>query len=282
MDHMVIRAQDTGLELPPPPPFGRQGSWPPVATEWVPIRWELFEAQVPSVDLFSIAANALALIPDDASLPVAAPVLKEDPLSNDFLYEAFFAKVTDISMMTSIASRKVNIHIEYAPHSGRKDRMLEYSGKKMHKELRRLVYYSRWRRQDPPVRLPPKGHYTVRYSVTTDISVEQSQALAGSLGLSFGSNAVGAQAKLGSQLQQRLGVKIAAQEGRDRELSLFNPSYNRTRLFALWHREHLMSIDALSAAIGVGDFRPVWVTRDSIGFMEDTDPHVIHTDVDGT
>jgi hypothetical protein len=278
---MLIRTHNTGLELSPAPEFGRDGSWPPAETEWVPVRWELFEAQAHDTELSPIVAHALALIPDGARLPPDAPVLTEDALSNDFLYDALFAHISDVAMSWSITNRNVSILVRDS-HSGKWD-MLEYTGKQAmmaRKELRRLVHYLRWRRQDPVIRLPPAATNTIGHSVTTGLSIEHSQTLAESLGLNLGNNVAGVQAKLSSQLQQqfRLSVEITAQEQRNTELALANPSHNRYRLFALWHVDHLIRIDALSPSFSP-DFRPVWVPRGSAEFVTESAPHVTYAEV---
>lgn len=47
---MLIRSYDTGLALSPAPEFSSDGLWPPTETEWLPVRWELFEAHAPATD----------------------------------------------------------------------------------------------------------------------------------------------------------------------------------------------------------------------------------------
>jgi hypothetical protein len=51
----------------------------------------------------------------------------------------------------------------------------------------------------------------------------------------------GIQTRLSSQLQQQfaLRVEISAEEKREVELTLANPSDDRYRLFAMWHVDHL-------------------------------------------
>lgn len=36
---------ETGRTLPSAPEFGGDGSWPPVRTPWLALRWQLFEAE---------------------------------------------------------------------------------------------------------------------------------------------------------------------------------------------------------------------------------------------
>ena len=120
---MLIRSYDTSLALSPAPKFGLDGSWPPVETEWLPVRWELFEAQAPAADFGSIVAHALALAPGGGPLPADAPVLTKDALDDDFLYEEVFAHVSNVMVKTSIAGRNIEIVIESGRdwRSGQKD-----------------------------------------------------------------------------------------------------------------------------------------------------------------
>ena len=86
------------------------------------------------------------------------------------------------------------------------------------------------------------------HSVTTGLSVEHSQKLADSLGLSLGGNLLGIQATLSGQLQQEFGLKldITSQEQHSTTLTLTNPSDTLCRVFALWHVDQRISVDVLT------------------------------------
>jgi len=304
---VLIRSHDTGRRLSPAPDFGQDGSWPRAETEWVPVWWELFEAQTPDPDLRAMTAYALALILEDPPLPADTAILTEDALSADFLYASNFAQVSKVTFDTLfITTRNLKISIADYQQSGQREKSRKYSGENAEimarKELRRLVHYLRWRRQDPVVQLPPAATNKIRHSVTTGLSVERSQMLAHSLGLEFGKNIAGVQAKLSSELQQQfgLGVEITAQEQRSEELTLANPSDNRKRLFALWHVDHLITVDVLAArqepplyrtasdllaqrgggSLSLfGPFWPMWVPSGSAEFVTESAPHVTYTEV---
>ncbi len=47
VSEMLIRSQEVGT-LPSAPEFGDTGTWPPTATDWLPLRWELFSAETSS------------------------------------------------------------------------------------------------------------------------------------------------------------------------------------------------------------------------------------------
>jgi hypothetical protein len=221
---VLIRSCDTGLVLSPAPEFSSDGLWPSAETEWLPVRWELFEAQAPAIDFGSIVAHALALAPDEPPLPANAPILTRDALDEDFLYEEIFAHVSDVTIKTSIAGRNMEIIIESERdwRSERKNPLYHYSGSVMaaRREVRRLVHYLRWRRKDPVTQLPPGATNRISHSVTTGLSAEHSRELAQSLGLSFGGNLAGIQTRLSSQLQQQfeLRVEISAEEKRKQSL----------------------------------------------------------------
>jgi hypothetical protein len=272
---MYIQSQPTGLKLPDAPEFGQDGSWPPVETEWVAVRWALFDVQATLGDFSPIVAHALALTPNDSSLPAVAPVYEEkDALSDDFLYEACFAHLTDVSIHKTAFRGILSMRIEYDPRSGRQKK--EYPSINA-TELRRLVHYLRWRREDPPVKLPPAATEKRSYSVTTGLSEQRSQTLAESLGLRFGNN----MAQLSSQLQQqsRLSVEITRQDQRTTELTLENPSNDGYRLFAVWHVDNLIKVDALSISFAADDVGPAWIPRGSTEFVTESNTHVTYAEV---
>jgi hypothetical protein len=155
---VLIRSCDTGLALSPAPEFSSDGLWPPTETEWLPVRWELFETHAPATDFGSIVAHALVLAPDEPPLPANAPILTENVLDEDFLYEEI-THVSDVTVKTSVAGRNIEIIIksERDWRSGRKNKLYHYSGSvtAARREVRRLVHFLRWRRKDPVTQLPP-------------------------------------------------------------------------------------------------------------------------------
>jgi hypothetical protein len=257
----------------------------PLETEWLPVRWELFEAQAPATDFGAIVARVLVLAPDEAPLPVNALILTEDAPSEDFLYEEIFANVSDVTVRmvkSPIAARNIDVSIssERDWRSGRKDLLYHYSGSVIaaRREVRRLVHNLSWGRKDPVTQLPPGATNKISHSITTGLSAEHSRELAQSLGLNFGSNLAGIQTKLSSQLQQKfeLRVEFSVEEKREAELTLINPSDDRYKLFAMWHVDHLIKVDALSAPLAIGasdDFRPIWTPRGHTEFVTESEPH---------
>ncbi len=300
---MLIRNQETGLALPPAPEFGPDSAWPPVATDWVPLRWELFEAHQASFG----AATAYILFElcrafQHDSLPM------EDALQEDFLREAVFAQYPQLlmierrepkagqagSLRISIPSEIMKIQQDLSHVTSTAVASLYRSGAlgwfELVNELRRLVHSARWRRTDPVTQLPPGSTHEMTHSITTGLSVEHTQALANSLGLSLGTNVGGVQAKLSSQLQQQFGLtlEIAAQEQRSTKLTVTNPSVDHSRLFALWHVDHCVAVHALSIypsdapsdAAGLSHgLQPFWVPRGSTEFATDSDPHITYAEV---
>jgi hypothetical protein len=94
----------------------------------------------------------------------------------------------------------------------------------------------------------------------------------------------GIQTRLSSQLQQQfaLRVDISAEERREVELTLANPSDDRYRLFTMWHVDHLIKVDALSAPLAIGtsdDFHPVWTPRGRTEFVTESEPHITYAEV---
>ena len=124
------------------------------------------------------------------------------------------------------------------------------------------------------------------HSVTTGLSVEHSQKLADSLGLSLGGNLPGIQATLSKQLQQEFGLKldITSQEQHSTTLTLTNPSDTLYRVFALWHVDQRISVDALTVSTGRhrSEHMPAWEPRGSPEFVVDSDPHLTYTEIDRT
>jgi hypothetical protein len=256
---MILRNQETGLGLPSAPEFGAEGAWPPFLTDWVPLRWELFEVDPDGDDPgFAVAAYAaLWRLSSDRSPARIRPSDPHHPLQmGDGLREDFLLReVQEDQTRSWSAERRVETHA-----------------------LRRLVHLVRWRRKDPVIQLPPGSPYEMTHSITTGLSVEYSQTLAKSLGLSLGSNVSGVQAKLSTELQQQFGLtlEVTAQEQRSTKLTLTNPSADQSRLFALWHVDHRVLVDVLTIEFtsSTSSGQPVWKQRSSVEFATDSDPHI--------
>ena|ERR1039457_238430 len=159
-----------------------------------------------------------------------------------------------------------------------------YGGVSLGTELRRVVHAVRWQRQDPVIQLPPGSTLEVTHSVTTGLTVERSQMLAKSLGLSTGTNAAGVQARLSSQLNRefRLQLDIRAQEEKTRKLTVTNESAAHYRRFALWHVSHRITVDALDVPIHEECSTPcfaTWVRRGDVEFVLGAHPFLTYTEV---
>ena len=278
MSNVLIRSQETG-PLPPAPEFGENGTWPPVTTEWLPLRWELFRAEMSgrtSCIPFMILQMNRRNISDTPDAD--DPLFIEDALRSDFLYESVFShssaalEVTESDIKGEITSGGWSLHLPFRTE------------KQPFHELRRLVYAARWQRKDPVVQLPPGATHEMTHSVTTGLSVERSQMLAKSLGLNVGGDTAGLQAKLNSQLQEEFGFKlnISAQEERSTKLTLTNQSSDCYWLFALWHVDHRITVDALDVPVRAGlseGFRPTWVPRGNVQFVTTNEPFITFMEI---
>jgi hypothetical protein len=206
------------------------------------------------------------------------PLFIEDALRSDFLYESVFShssaalEITESDIKGEITSGGWSLHLPFRTEK-----------QPLH-ELRRLVYAARWQREDPVVQLPPGSTHEMTHTVTTGLSVERSQMLARSLGLSVGGDTAGLQAKLNSQLQEDFGFKlnISAQEERSTKLTLTNQSSDCYRLFALWHVDHRITVDALDMPVrrGIsGGFRPTWAPRGNAQFVTTNEPFITFMEI---
>jgi hypothetical protein len=312
---VLIRNYGTGLTLPSAPEFGPDGAWPPLATDWVPLRWALFEAD--QSDFGALAAYAL-LKPGDphsqyfvhTEFSLNHPVRWDDALREDFLHHTWFAgypERMEAELMRSKGGRIFRMRVSEPLKDRKYPRNLtprtmgtvEAIFYQSHMtglldvdhELRRLVHSVRWWRKDPVTRLPPGSTHEMTHSVTTGLSVEHSRSLADSLGLNLGANAGGIQAKLSSQLQEQFGLTldISAQEQRSTTLTVTNPA-DQSRLFALWHVDHCVTVDALTifsndreiwpggTLLRLENIRPAWAPRGGIEFAAESDPHITFAD----
>ena len=271
------------MSLQPAPEFGSGGAWPPVATDWVPLSWALFLADPSDRDPDALAATALSeLHSQDPESAEDNPLRTEDVLRDDFLYEAIFDQTGGRVPLGRSRSRvKVTIGLVSTIGISTKPDPLAARG-----ELRRLVRSTRWRRNDPVTQLPPGATHEMTHSVTTGLSVEYSQKLADSLGLSLGGNVSGIQARLSSQVQQEFGLSldITSQEQHSTTLTLTNPSDTRYRVFALWHVDQRISVDALTVWTSRprSRLRPAWESRGSLEFVVGSDPYLTNTEISRT
>lgn len=273
---MLIRNQNTGLSLPRAPEFGFDGAWPPVAIDWVPLSWALFLADPSDRDPDSVAGTALS-----HKLESGLLLRTEDVLGDDFL-------CTDIIEILQRRADRASI-IKLLGRGAFKDlddpaRIPDSPA--AHGELRRVVRSTRWRRKDPVTQLPPGVTHEMTHSVTTGLSVEHSQKLADSLGLSLGGNLLGIQATLSGQLQQEFGLKldITSQEQHSTTLTLTNPSDTLCRVFALWHVDQRISVDVLTVSTSRkrSELRSAWEPRGSPEFVVDSDPYLTFAEIGRT
>lgn len=206
----------TGLTLPPPPEFNENGAWPPITTDWVVLEWELFESHEcrPTTWIARELINAQQEFATNYPGVVPKSLPTESPLGDDFLYRQVFSHS---SAAMTIARRSVLIEWEFRIKAendedfvqpGRHQRSGRRPALPEGKELRRVVHAARWRRQDPVVQLPPGSTHEVTHSVFTGLTAERCQALAESLGLSIGGDAVGIQARLSSELNQKFAFRL--------------------------------------------------------------------------
>jgi hypothetical protein len=203
MHAVMIQGQETGLRLPPAPEFGSDGTWPPEVTEWVTLRWQLFDAKNSSIDA-AATYTALRFLwhPNNDNPMFTADALKEDFLREFFRFVPRGISVSDLSRDGSVTVRLRDWALA--------DRHF-LPGKRCGSnspELRRLVHSVRWRRKDPVIKLPPGAAHEVTHSLTTGLSAEHSSILADSLGITLGGTAAGAQAKLSSTLQREFGGRV--------------------------------------------------------------------------
>ena len=152
------------------------------------------------------------------------------------------------------------------------------------KELRQLVHCVRWRRKDPVIQLPPDASHELAHTVTTGLSLEQSQTLTESLGLDLGGKAVGLQAKLSYKLQEQFGLQlsITATEETSTKLTLSNQSKDRYRIFALWQVDHRLSVYSLKVPVKINisqDPQPEWKLCDQAEFTIANQPFITYTEV---
>lgn len=298
-ERVLIRRCETGLSLPHAPEFGPDGAWPPVVTQWVPLSWALFWTEhalwEDRSDLDPDALAPAAILQIYSPRPAVGDALRtEDALRDDFLHESLLAWFPQETVFHPMGAGGARLRDgNFLLYKGRDDREGIAIYTEPPGELRRAVRSVRWRRKDPVTQLPPGVTHEMTQSVTTGLSVEHSRTLADSLGFDLGGEAAGVQAKLSSQAQEQLGLKldITSQQQHSTKLTLCNSSEDRYRLFALWHVDHRISVDALTLpADNPGarkpvfgshshGFRPAWQPRESVEFAAENDSHITYVEV---
>ena len=298
---VLIRNQETGLSLHSAPEFGPDGAWPPLVTDWVPVRYELFDASQHDFGAM-VAYRAIQQAHFDSylsSFEPAHPLFAEDGLREGFLSRSVFGEYPEDTRLSVSLSRKHGkidyIRIDFPVDETKWSGKSQFLQCVFESELRRVVHSVRWRRTNPVTQLPPGASNVTTNSVTTGLSIEYSQTLASSLGISIGSGLHGvAQANLSSQLQQQFGItlQITSQEQTTDQLTVPNPSVERSRLFAFWHVDNRIDVDFLTIGPQVGTgpapdspavahfaLRPTWTPLSSVEFATKSAPHVTFTEV---
>jgi hypothetical protein len=298
---VLIRNQETGLSLRSAPNFGPGGAWPPLVTDWLPVRYELFDASQHDLGAM-VAYRAIQQAffdPYLSEFEPAHPLFKEDGLREDFLFGSLFGDYPEDARLSVSLSRKngkiKHIRIDFPAKGTGSPSKSEFLQSVFESELRRVVHSVRWRRTNPVTQLPPGASNVMTDTITTGLSIEYSQTLASSLGISIGSGLHGvAQANLSSQLQQQFGItlQITSQEQTSGQLTVPNPSVDRSRLFAFWHVDNRIDVDFLTIGPQVGRgpapdspavahfaLRPTWTPLSSVEFATKSAPHVTFTDV---
>ena len=272
---MLIRSQETGLHLPPAPEFGPNGTWPPEVTEWVPLNWQLFEVKNTSLRA-AATYTALRLL---WRRKLNNPLSSADALQEKFLSEFFARFPREITASDPSRAGVVTVRQQLGafPNS-------EKCGVNS-PELRRLVHSVRWRRKNPITKLPPGATHEMTYSLTTGLSVERSMILANSLGVTLGSATAGMQARLSSEMQQQFALKLnlTAEENKSETITVQNNSDNHYRLYASWHIENKISINALDAGpfdIILSDEGPstYWRLRGQVEFATESGPYITYAE----
>jgi hypothetical protein len=260
----MIRIEKTGLAPKSAPEFSEDGGWPPVTTEWTPLRWGLFKS--PDFKPTTFAAYGLVSLYDYAfarrgkneKLIATADFLRDDPLHDD-LFSISWALIDHQSRNDFRVAYGMEIEGVFAAH--RRDHRTESfliahtwssNGGRvpLPNELRRVVHSVRWQRKDPVIQLPPGATHEVTYSITSGLTVERSMQLARSLGINLSGKVVGMQSQLGSQINKTFGLNLTttAQCENTTTLTLVNQNESRYRRFALWHLDHQITVTALDLA----------------------------------
>lgn len=293
MNALRVRAQNTGFTLPAPPEFDDNDAWPSISTDWVALQWELFESagQVPAACVACDLVQAQRIIAAQHPEIAAKSLITEDPLCDDFLYDAVFSHS---SAAVAITRRSVSVEWQIRVAAGDKEdviqtRKYQRRGRRLavpdQPELRRVVYSTRWRRQDPVVQLPPGSTHEATHSISTGLTVERSLTLADSLGLGISGGGVGVQARLSSELTRKFGfsLEITAREETQRKLILSNQSDVRYRRFALWHIDHRITVSALEIPAQrelTRGLHAYWSPRADLEFAKPDEPFVTYVDLD--
>lgn len=303
---MLIRSQEVNV-LPPAPEFDRSGCWPPIATGWLPLRWELFDAEASNLRAYAayeIASlpigddDVVRLVPDRGGYHRSMKnvlLYKEDALSAHYPYKTAFSRIAHrYSVARGRPGTEYFISGAQTYNGSQIDEFMLFripadgtakppTGSR---ELRRLVHETRWRRENPVMQLPPSSTHEVTHSISTGFSVEQTQTLASSLGISNAGNVVSLQTKISSRLNQEFGFKldVSSQEQRTTRLALANPADNYYRLYALWHVDQRIRVEAREVPLVTADRRhglnfpedqlPIWMARGVVEFVTSSEPFI--------
>jgi hypothetical protein len=265
------------------------------------VRYELFDASQHDLGAM-VAYRAIQQAHFDPHLSLfepAHPLFVENGLREGFLSGAVFGEYPEGTRLSVSLSRKKGkidyIRIDLPGDGTEWSDESQFLRLVFESELRRVVHSVRWRRTNPVTQLPPGASHVTTDSITTGLSIEYSQTLASSLGISIGPSLHGvAQANLSSQLQQQFGItlQITSQEQKSDELTVPNPSVDRSRLFAFWHVDNRIDVDFLTIGPQVGTgpapdspaiahfaLRPTWTPLSSVEFATKSAPHVTFTEV---
>jgi len=272
---VLVKNEESGLTLPPAPEFGPNGEWPRAETEWLPLRWELFEKRT----------SELPAVIAEMFFELYRQAMPGNAWVKDFCVDPSFVG----GSIVCDVSKTGWIRIE-----GRQGGVREFEVRYVTrnpfyaKELRLLVYSVRWRRKDPVTQLPPGATYEITHTVSTGLSIEHSQTLANSLGLDLGGKASGLQTTLSYKLQQQFGLKlnITQAEETSAKLILSNPSNDSYRAFALWQVDHLLSVKTLRCPeiinLSRGEYtawRPEWRPCEQVEFAVANQPFITYAEI---
>jgi hypothetical protein len=290
---VIIRNEETGLVLPSAPEFDADGTWPPVTTDWTPMRWGLFEAE----QLGEMANYAYVVV--NFSRQSQVWVITDSLLTDINLHEGVLQIPFWHRSLFRLKDQPLASSKDLTPFLVKDFSFLRKSAipltSRSRYELRRLVHAERWQRHDPVIQLPPGATHEVTHSVTTGLTAEGSQALSKALGLNLGGNVAGIQAGISSQLTRQFGLRleITAQQEQAKKLTLSNQSASRYTRYALWHVDHRVTVTALellpsSVVMKDGgawtkdgeDPRARWAPRGEAEFAASDDMFITFTEID--
>ncbi len=281
----ITYSGETGRTLSSAPEFGDDGSWPPASTPWLALRWELFEAESEEASTHQALLlwhGRRAELSKDELDPLNPNFFDAITRASNSSTSSEAARAAAAGGAAAAATSAIGAPARYSPPFQRSRPTPPIESE----ELRRLVHYVRWRRNDPVTQFAPDTVQEKSYSITTGLSTERRQMLAKSLGVQLGATPTGINAALTKQFQQQFGLKleITEQEQQTTNLTLANPS-GGYRLFALWRVEHLIAVDALGVAMRAEPgrssnvLRYSWLPRAREEFVTNSDPVITFKDI---